>query len=156
MYSSSDKQTQPFCLPFDCLNIRLKIGLRPVADIWTDKLKHQHTKEFSIKDRQLNDYKQSETFFWQSAGERCLTQLCDVISQCISYKHSQQDVLSAFIDTLKQISVFTGKRCNFQSSRKVISRALTCFVRYTIHEKKIQCDCQEKNLAFFNIQPGTA
>ena len=63
MHSSGDKQTQPFCLPFGCLNITFKIGRRPVADIWTDKLKHQQTKEFSIKDRQRNDYKESETFF---------------------------------------------------------------------------------------------
>ena len=28
-----DKETQPFCLPFGCLNIRFKIGRRPVADM---------------------------------------------------------------------------------------------------------------------------
>ena len=41
-------------------------------------LKHEHTKVFSIKDRQWND--------WKQTGERCLTQLCHFLTTCIFYK----------------------------------------------------------------------
>ena len=146
MHSSGDKQTQPFCLPFGCLNITFKIGRRPEADIWTDKL---HKRVF---------YKGSTAKWLQTKRDVFLTvsgwTVLDLTVWCfyskfIFYKHSQQDVLLAFIDTPKQISVFTGKICNFQVSARENHAHLLASHAILSMKKKIQCDCQEKNLPFF-------
>ena len=54
----------------------------------------------------------------------------------------------AFIDTPKQISVFTGKICNFQVSARENHAHLLASHAILSMKKKIQCDCQEKNLPF--------
>ena len=149
MHSSGDKQTQPFWVPFGSLNIRFKIGRRPVADIWTHKLKHQHTKEFSIKDRQRNDYKQSKTFFWQSAGERCLTQLCDVFTQSVSFTSIQTRTFGLLLLTHpNKFPFLLAKGVISKALVGWFSRALTCFARYTIHEKKYSAIARRKIYLF--------
>ena len=144
IHSSGDEQTQRF----GCLNIRFKIGLRPVADIWTQIKTPTHKRVF---------YKGSTAKWLQTKRDVFLTVSGWTVldstvwcfqSKCIFYKHSHQDVLLAFIDTPKQISVFTGKRCNFQSSRWVIFTRTYLLRTLYYPWKKIQGDCQEKNLPF--------
>ena len=79
-----------------------------------------------------------------------------VFTTCIFYKHSQQqDFLLAFIDTPKQIAVFTAQRCHFQSSRGVILLRLTCFAPSAIHEKKNTVRLPgEKNYLFYPARTG--
>ena len=99
---------------------------------------------FSIKDRQRNDYK-------RQSGERCLTQLCHFLTTCIFYK-----VFTAgrFAYTPKQISVFTGKRCHFHSSRGVIFTRSYLLRPANIHVKNYSAIARRKNIPFYPARTG--